>query len=172
MGEKALERLSYTFADGKYISIDFHTACSSCGATIDTAVAHNRLKRLANVHTLPRGTLEVSITDVRCPVCNRSIPSYGADNAVLCLEKRDDFAGELLDAQVWDVFGLGAKLRDGFSSWMLKTCVASAEFHRIGFFSSLNRQRANEAFTSFLMTLRLPRENNKHQLFSCDNCQK
>ncbi len=50
--------------------------------------------------------------------------------------------------------------------------MASANFHRQGFVPSLDRQRAYESFTSLLMTLRFPRENDMHKLFSFENCEK
>ncbi len=63
-------------------------ACSSYGATIDNAVARNKLERLVNVHSLHHGTMEVSATDVSFPVCNRFIPYDGAGNALFCLSRQ------------------------------------------------------------------------------------
>ena len=72
--EKGLGRLLHTFADDKYMGIDFDMACSSCVVTIDASVARSKLERLVKVHTLHHCTLKVSITDVRSPVCNRFVP--------------------------------------------------------------------------------------------------
>ncbi len=50
--------------------------------------------------------------------------------------------------------------------------MVSEKFHQMGKILSMNRHRADEAFTSFLMILRFPREEDIHMLFSRKNCER
>lgn len=50
--------------------------------------------------------------------------------------------------------------------------MTSTKLHRIGTQPTLNRQRANKAFPSSLMTLRFPHEMDMPKLFSCKECEK
>ena len=50
--------------------------------------------------------------------------------------------------------------------------MTSASFHRFGSESKFARQRGNEAFTEFLMTLKFPRDQDIFELFSCSKCEQ
>ena len=114
--------------------------CPSCGTFIETENNSTKLSRVVNLHTLHHRTLEIFVTDVRCPECGRFLPYDGVYDSIFCLSKQDAFTRELFDAWVGDVCGMGGTFRDAFSSWMAKICMVSAKFHRMGKIPSLNRQ--------------------------------
>ena len=174
--ERTLEKLmsSITTNDSchPFLGIDPKMACSSCGMTISTNSATNFIKKEALLHTLHHGSVRIVVADLHCVNCKRYIPYDGSADALFRLTDKHVLTRELLDAWMWDICGRGGTFRDAFSSWHSKVVSTSAKFHRIGSETTLNRQRGNEAFSAFLMTLEFPNEADMDNLFSCDTCEK
>jgi len=146
--------------------------CSNCGLDAKT-VEHPAVQlRSVSVNTLHHGAIDVRVTDFICTTCGMYIPYDGFDNSFFCLTKKHVFTRELLDAWLWDLCGSGGTFRDVFSSWSSQGLASSASFHRLGNEVEINRQRGNEAFSAFLKTLKFPRDEDLHELFSCSKCER
>ena len=124
-----------------------------------------------NLNTLHHGSFHILVTDIRCPKCRRYIPYDGFGDTIFCLNRTQEFTRELLDVWIMAICGSGGTFRDAFASWATKSTTVSAEIIHIGNPPTINRQRCNEAFTSFLMALRFLKSQDLCELFSCKNCE-
>jgi len=151
--------------------IDAQVLCPHCSVILRGTEVVERYRRVTTLHTLHHGSVDIEVIDLRCTSCLRIIPYDGMSDSLFCSNNKHAFTRELLDAWLWDVCGTGGSFRDAFSSWAAKSVSTSTALHIIGKPPDLNRQRANDAFTQFLMTLRFPSDSDAADLFSCSNCE-
>ena len=154
------------------VGTDRERICDECGYVVSTSLLIVRVPRTVMLHTLHHGSFNVEVIDLKCNVCGKLIPYDGVYDALFSTRKEHLFTRELLDAWLWDVCGTGGTFRDAFYSWSSKNCMSSAACHRIGDVSTFARQRGNEAFSAFLMTLKFPKERGIFDLFSCSKCER
>lgn len=154
------------------VGMDLQRICPHCDTLVYSATNDVRIPRVVMLHALHHGSLQVRVIDLKCNECHRLIPYDGANDALLSARKEHLFTRELLDAWLWDVCGSGGTLRVAFYSWSSKNCKTSASCHRLGNESKFARQRGNEAFNSFLMTLCFPKDQDVFELFSCATCER
>ena len=155
----------------KLLLVDFYVKCPSCGFIVTDGNEAERTVRIALLHTLHHGSIEVEVADIICKNCRSEIPYDGFCDALFCLNKRHIFTRELIDGWLWEVCGTGGTFRDSFFSWDSRCVSPSSQFTLIRGPPRVNRQRGNEAFSKFLLLLELPSEEALNDLFSCRKCE-
>ena len=140
-----------------FMGRDISTSCVSCDIEITIDNETETYTRKMNLNTLHHGSFHILVTDIRCPKHPIYISHDGFGDAIFCLNRTQAFTRELLDPWIMDICDSGGTFRDAFISWASKSATVSAEIIHIVNTPTINRQRCNEAFTSFLMTLRFPK---------------
>lgn len=158
--------------DSIEIGVDDEVYCSN--SEIDLKEGGNGISHVEKcvLHTLHHGSIPYLVTEFTCSNCGLRVFYDGLCHGVFRLNKTHLFSRELLDMWLWDICGTGGTFRDAYSSWSSKSYAATASLHRIGTDNFASRQLSNEAFTSFLKTLRFTREGDLFELFSCPDCEK
>jgi len=149
----------------RFIFMDVQVSCPHCHTVLKGPDIIERNQRGAILHTLHHGSVDIEVIDLRCTSCRRFVLYDGMSDSLFCSNNKH------MDAWLRDVCGTGGSFRDAFSSWVAKSVSTSAALHIIGKKPNLNRQRANEAFTQILMTLRFPSDSDAADLFSCTKCE-
>ena len=153
--------------------MNVHPSCWAGGTGVFDNNAWEIYERESNLHTLHSGSLKVKVLEVKCPEqeCGLLIKYDDADKALFRMTKEHIFTRILLDGLFWTICGTGVVFRDALFSWSSKSCLKSARYHRLGSVSLFARQRGNEAFTSFLMTLLFSNDGDIFSLLTCSECE-
>ena len=119
------------------------------------------------LHTLDQGSLQVKVIDLKCQRYGRLIPYDGVYDALFSERKEHLFTREIMGAWLWSVCRTGGTFRYAFYSWASKNFMTSAFGHLLGKEPGFARQRGNEAFSLFLMTLSFPKDQDFFESFAC-----
>lgn len=128
-------------------------------------------RRTINIHTLHHGTIDVAVTDLQCSKCRTATPYDGFGDAVFCSTNTIAFTRVLFDSWLHGVCATGWKFPDAFAAWTGSCGSSTAVFNFVGKEPDLNRQRANQAFSRYLISLRLP-DDVPNELFCCSKCER